>query len=488
VQLGQGAPAGGSQVTLAADNPRLRVPASVVIGEGSVSARFPVRSDISDQDEKGTIQASLAGKGQVASILLRGTRPASLLCSPRSVRAGQRTRCELQLSSVPAAGTVEIALSSSSDNVKLPSTVTTRPGQSTLSFEVLADPAARQQTTRIDAKYGANVVEQNLELSSGAGPVIKAPKKQLAKFGDALRFAVTATDSSGSVSLGASDLPTGASWDAASGEFVWTPDKSQTGKHEVTFTATNSAGISATERVRIEVDSGEPMVSAMINAATRSPDAACSPGSVASLRGKWLFSGVSAADPSGNSVELAGTRVRVNGTVAPVLYADSSRVDFLCPQFAAGTPLEAVIEAEAGISGAVKTVMQQVSPGIFSLDGSGLGPGLVSLRGTRAMATVRDFRNTGQPAQPGDYLSIRATGLGSMDELSAGKPLVKIGGMPVQAEAVDMVDGFAGVYDIKVKLPAGVPTGSEVPLTLELPGRDAGVSNTVSVAIEAVRP
>jgi len=149
--------------------------------------------------------------------------------------------------------------------------------------------------------------------------------------------------------------------------------------------------------------------------------------------------------------------------------------------------LEVSLETEAGVSDAVKTVMQPAGPGIFSLDASGAGQGLVSLVGTAAMAVVRDYRNAGQPAQPGDVLSIRATGLGSMLDLSAGKPIVKIGGMTVQADAVDTT-GFAGVLEIRVKLPAGVTTGSDIPLRLELPGREGVVSNTVSIAIEPVRP
>lgn len=185
---------------------------------------------------------------------------------------------------------------------------------------------------------------------------------------------------------------------------------------------------------------------------------------------------------------LAGTRVRVNGAAAPIVYADSTRVDFLCPQLAAGTSLEAVIETEAGISTAAKTVMQQLSPGIFSLDGSGRGQGRISLEGTSAMAVVRDFRNAGQPAQPGDSIFIRATGIGPADDLRSLKPLVKIGDISVQADGVDVEAGFAGVFGIRVKLPAGVPTGVDVPLSLELPGRDGGVTNTVSITIEPVLP
>jgi uncharacterized protein (TIGR03437 family) len=412
---------------------------------------------------------------------------ASLTCLPRSIHAGQHARCELQLNSVPVADVVKVALSSSSEDLKLPAAVATRPGQSSLDFEVVADPASKHQAARINARYGASIVEQDLELSAQTAPVLTAPKRQLAKFGEVVRFTITASDSSGPVSLTASGLPAGASWDVSTGEFVWTPNESQAGQHKVTFTAINSDDISTTERVRIDVGSGKPVIRAVVNAATNSPDAACSPGSVARLLGKWLLSDTRVADPSGHSVKLAGTHVNVNGTPAPVLYADSTRVDFLCPQIRTGTVLEAVVETEAGRSEVVKTVMQQLSPGIFSLDGSGHGQGLVSLRGAPELAAVRDFTNAGQPAQPGDYLSIRATGL-RLDEPSAGMPLVKIGGIPVQVNAVDKVVGFAGVFDIRVQLPEGAPTGPDVPLTLEFPGQDNGVSNTVSIAIEPVRP
>ena len=355
-------------------------------------------------------------------------------------------------------------------------------------FEALAVAGAGQQTAVIEASYGANVVSEHVTISSPAAPILTAPKRQIVKFGDVVRFGVTASDPGGPVSVTASNIPDGASWDASSGDFIWKPVESQAGRHEVKFTATNSAGLSVTERIHIEVGPGLPIISAVVNAATGSRDAACSPGSIASLRGNWLASGPPAADVSGKSINLAGTRVNVNGNPAPVLYADLTRVDFLCPQGAVGTPASIVVETAIGSSDVVTTTMKRLSPGIFSLDGSGLGQGLVSFPGTPALAAARDFTDAGQPAQPGDYLSIRATGLGSADELNAGKPLVKIGDMSVQADAVDMIASFAGVFDVKVKLPAGTPTGNDVPVTLELPGRENALSNTVSIAIEPVHP
>jgi uncharacterized protein (TIGR03437 family) len=487
VEVARKAPTGGSIITLTTGSGRLRIPGSVVVAEGALSATFPVQSEVSDRDETASIRASLADATGRKGIFLRGVRPGSLTCAPRTLVAGQRGRCELQLNSAPTSGGLEIAVSSDGEDLKLPSALRTRPHQSSLAFEVMADPAARQQDVRIEARYGESVAQTDLSLLAAGAPVLTAPAREIAKFAQVVRFAVKASDAGGPVSPAASGLPSGASWDPATGVFEWTPAEFQQGNHEVVFTATNSSHLASSRRVRIEVDGGQPVISALVNAATGARDGACSPGAIASLRGKWLSSGAPVADLSGSSMELAGTRVKVNGSAATILYADPTRVDFLCPQIAAGTALEARVETDAGTSNGAETVMQQLSPGIFSLDGSGQGQGLVALGGSPVLAAVRAFGNAGQPAQADDFISVRVTGLGSMDELSRVKPWVKIGGLPVQAAAVDAVAGIAGMYDVSVKLPANVPSGREVPLSLELPGRDSA-SNTVSISIEPVRP
>jgi len=461
------------------------MPESVVVPEGDVSVTFPVSSRISDQDEKVTIQASLTEASQVTTMLLRGARP-SLTCAPRSVPAGQHARCELAFGSVPATDVVNLTLSSDSDNLKVPLSVTTRPGQSSLSFEIVADQAAKHQTANITASFGTGTAREEVVLLPLSAPVLKVPTKQLAKFGEMIRFTVAVSDANSPVLLIASDLPPGASWDNSTGEFVWTPDHSQAGRHEVVFTATNAANISSTGRVSIEVGAGGPVISALVNAATGSQAAACSPGSVARLLGNWLSGAGAAADPSGNSVSLAGASVRVNGVIVPLLYADPMRVDFLCPRLDGGTPLEAVIETETG-SDTTRAVMQTVSPGIFSLDGSGKGQGLVAFRGTTAIAAVRDFRNAGQPAQPGDRLVIHATGLKSSKDMTGSKPLVSLGGMILEAEGVEAIAGSAGMFEIRVQVPPGIPTGSDVPVAIQLPDREGAISNTVSIAVEPVR-
>ena len=77
------------------------------------------------------------------------------------------------------------------------------------------------------------------------------------KVGESLTFTVNATDEQNDTfTISATDLPRGASFDAESGSFSWTPGASQTGETKVTFTATDCWGASSTLEVQITVDAG----------------------------------------------------------------------------------------------------------------------------------------------------------------------------------------------------------------------------------------
>ena len=59
--------------------------------------------------------------------------------------------------------------------------------------------------------------------------------------GQSLTFTVAASDPEGGpVSIAAHNLPTGASFDSSTGEFVWTPSSDETGNYSITFTALDS--------------------------------------------------------------------------------------------------------------------------------------------------------------------------------------------------------------------------------------------------------
>jgi uncharacterized protein (TIGR03437 family) len=214
------------------------------------------------------------------------------------------------------------------------------------------------------------------------------------------------------------------------------------------------------------VDSGKPVITGIQNAAGMTQPA-CSPGSAATLTGRWLASGsASVSDPSGTVTGLAGTQVKVNGEYATVVYASATRVDFVCPGTDAGTAMTVSAENGAGITGPQSTTMYQTAPGLYSVDGTGTGQGLITLSGTSLLAASRDYLALGQPAEPGSSITIRATGIGS---LNGALPMVMIGDVYAQVQSVQAVPGVAGVYEITAEVPLSTQAGDAVPVMVVLP-------------------
>ena len=205
------------------------------------------------------------------------------------------------------------------------------------------------------------------------------------------------------------------------GSFDWTPNVLQAGKHQITFIATNAAQQSSTAGVSIDVDSGTPVLST-------SDDLTCSPGAIGTWHGKWLLaSGGSFYDPSGISLELGGSRVKINGLNVPLLSISPIRATFLCPNQELGTPLSITLETALGISPALNVKMQAMSPEIFSFEGASEHQVVITFAGTSDIATIRSFRLPGHPAQPDDHIVILGTGFGSATEITPGIVPVLIG-------------------------------------------------------------
>jgi uncharacterized protein (TIGR03437 family) len=207
------------------------------------------------------------------------------------------------------------------------------------------------------------------------------------------------------------------------------------------------------------------------------------------------------SDRSGAVTNLAGTQVKVNGEYASVVYASATRVDFVCPGTDAGTALTISAENGAGVTDPQSTTMYQTAPGLYSVDGTGAGQGLIMLSGTSLLAASRDYLALGQPAQPGNSITIRATGIGA---LNGALPTVTIGDVNAQVQSVQAVSGVAGVYDITAEVPLSTQEGDAVPVVVILPADEslqrlgaqqaAGArgfgrqSNQTTIAVERQRP
>ena len=502
VYLTQAAPLGGTTVSLQSSSSRVQVPNSLVVPAGSQSATFAAPVSASDRDEQPLLSASVQGAVRTTAPTIIGIRPIALTCQSGTIQAGNWLDCAIQLNAPNVPEVARLAVSSANPDLKIPSVIVSRPGQARLGFRLYADPHALERSTNIAVQFGGTLVDSAVFVTPASVPILSMPENVSTVFGTQVSFTFSAVDPRGlTLVLSASGLPDGATFVPGTGTFSWTPTQAQQGVYAVTLTATNSATASSTGEIGITVDSGKPIITGILNAASRQ-EPACSPGSVASLAGRWLAPvGTPVSNPSGTLTELAGTRVRVNGVYVSVVYASPTRVDFVCPVAPPGMRLAIAVENEAGTTDPVSTSTYRTTPGLYSLDGTGSGQGLITLAGTSLLAASRDYRALGQPAEPGDSITIRTTGIAMLE---GSLPMVSIGDVYADVQSAQAVPGMAGVYEITAVVPLGLQDGDAVPIVVHLPSdrlhpwhepmaagnlRRSGVlSNQTTIAVERSRP
>ena len=330
----------------------------------------------------------------------------------------------------------------------------------------------------ISAGLGSQVVETTLSVTPDPSKAIVVPGRQFAKAGSEMRFQVSAADPSAVVSAGG--LPVGASFDPTSGEFRWYPAGTQIGSHVIAFSAVDAAGAKATALVPVEVESGDPVVTRIVNAASRSQEGACSPGAMASIEGRWLTDGSAVSDATGSSTELGGTKVWADGTAVAILSASDRELRIVCPDSIPGSEVQFVVQTDHGVTTPLQTTIHGATAALFSVDGTGAGQGMVALTGTKGVAMIRNREVAGQPAIPGEQVLVYATGLQQSANIS-----VQIGEVEVAPLSIQAVANQPGLYQIAVTVPEGGEEGN-LPLSLSGDAPD-GVrwhSNVVTFALE----
>jgi uncharacterized protein (TIGR03437 family) len=209
--------------------------------------------------------------------------------------------------------------------------------------------------------------------------------------------------------------------------------------------------------------------------------AACSPGAIAAIEGRWLANGAAASDASGNSHELAGTKVWANGVLIPVLSASTAELRVLCPDSIPGSELQFVVQTDHGMAEPIRTTARSAAPGIFSLDGTGAGQGWVLLEGTESVAMVRNYRLASQPAIPGDQVVFYATGIEGLANVK-----VSIGTSQVALTAINPVPERPGLFRGAISVPVSMIKDGDFPFSLSGIVREGTMasSNIVSIAVE----
>jgi uncharacterized protein (TIGR03437 family) len=174
-----------------------------------------------------------------------------------------------------------------------------------------------------------------------------------------------------------------------------------------------------------------------------------------------------------------------------MIYAQAGQVSAVVPyevNAESTTQVQAVYQGQG--SNVVSMPVSAVMPGIFTMDASGHGPGaIVNQDGT--------VNSTSHPASAGIYVTVYATGEGQTNPLGVdGKPddwpaplpvaqpvTATIGGVPVQVMqyaggAPGMV---AGVLQLNILIPQGVPTGASVPIVINVGGQNSQANVVLAI-------
>ena len=208
-------------------------------------------------------------------------------------------------------------------------------------------------------------------------------------------------------------------------------------------------------------------ITTVTNAASYTGDAV-SPGEIVSLFGTSL--GPTPAVPlqlngDGTAITktLGGVQVLFDGVAAPLTYVSAKQINAIVPYGVAGKASTNIqVQNQTGSSAVVTMNVNAVSPGLFTQDGSGLGPGAI---------LNQDYQLNGSAARAarGDAIMIYLTGTGvtnppsadgsvtGSDPPSVAQPVsVTIGGVDAPVLYSGAAPGaVAGLTQVNVRVPDG---------------------------------
>src|SRR5262249_24306476 len=111
--------------------------------------------------------------------------------------------------------------------------------------------------------------------------------------------------------------------------------------------------------------------------------------------------------------------------------------------------------------------------GVFSISGGGAGPAAAQNDEPGLRPSLSQLTN---PALPGHYVTLWATGLGTLTTLDVS---VSVSGTTVPVSFAGPAPGIAAVNQINFQLPQNAATGCYTPVSVTASNN---VSNTVSIA------
>jgi uncharacterized protein (TIGR03437 family) len=364
---------------------------------------------------------------------------------------------------------------------------------------------------------GGSTVNVPVTLTVTAPPTVSATPTTLTfsyRVGDAAPAGQTVTVSGGSassaLSFGVTVSPAG-QWLVATPTTGTTPGtvtvsinttglSAQTYTGTVTIAGTSGALGTTTIQVSLTVTAPLPTVDRVVNAASYLA-AGISPGEIITLFASDATHAIGPSTPVGLQLDssgkvattLGGVQVLINGFASPMIYASATQLSAVVPYEVAPLVSATVLVKYLGqSSNGVPVNVQTTSPGIFTLNSSGTGPGAI-------LNSNNSVNSPNNPANRGDVVVIYMTGEGQTSPAGVtGKvtvasstppftpgPLlpigITIGGQAANYSFAGEAPGFvSGVMQLNVTVPTNISAG-DVPLVVSIGGRPSQSGVTVSI-------
>lgn len=242
-----------------------------------------------------------------------------------------------------------------------------------------------------------------------------------------------------------------------------------------------------------------PQVLSVTNSASLA-QGTIAPGEVISIFGLGLgpqtltiFDPSSPPIPTSLPTTGSATSVTINGTAAPILYTSATQLGVIVPQSATGSTAQIVVSYGALTSQATTVTLAPTSPGIYSINSSGVGQGaILNYNSTTGDYTINSSANA---AAKGSTVVIYITGAGVTTNTTDNQlipaspavtpvsaPTLTIGGQSAIVLGAQAPPGSVpGFIQINATVPSTVTAGPALPVVVTVGGVNSQTGLTMAV-------
>ena len=156
ITLSAAAPAGGTTVTLTADDTAATVPASIVIAEGATIGTFTITTKAIPAEVRIGVTATAGGRSLTALMRLTPGTPLTLSVDPIRINGGDSATGTVKIKSPAPAGGAVVRLASEGGDAIVPASITIAQGTRTGTFTIETRDVSRDTEVWITATEGGD--------------------------------------------------------------------------------------------------------------------------------------------------------------------------------------------------------------------------------------------------------------------------------------------------------------------------------------------